>query len=194
MKMQTVDAPGIVSGHPAAHADNSGGESVPARVEWFAVYTRSRHEKAVRNSLQQKVVEGFLPVHDVLSRWKDRRKWVQKPLFPGYLFVHVAPFDLEKVRSTRGVVDIVGDGEVPISVPAEQVEGIRRMIEAPVKVDPLPYMRTGKPVRVKTGPLIGLEGFVVEQKGSCRLVVSIDLLGRSVAAEVDMECVEVLDN
>lgn len=167
---------------------------MPVEAQWFAVYTRSRHEKVVCQSLRQKSVEGFLPVHDVLSRWKDRRQWVQKPLFPGYLFVHVAPFDFQRVTDTRGVVHIVGDGQVPIPVPAEQVEGIRQMLDAPAKVDPLPYMRKGKLVRVKAGPLIGLEGFVVEQKGSCRLVVSIDLLGRSVATEVDATCVQVVDN
>ncbi len=161
-----------------------------AKREWYAVYTRSRHEKAVCRSLQRKVIEVFLPLHEVLSHWKDRRKWVQKPLFPGYLFVQMLAPEFWTVTNTRGVVHIVGDGQDPIPVPEEQVEAVRRLVEADVKLDPWRHMRKGTLVRMKTGPLIGLEGFIVERRGTCRLVVCIGLLGRSVATEIDAGCVE----
>ena len=160
--------------------------------QWYAVYTRARHEKAVYCSLQQKAIEGFLPYYDVLSQWKDRRKWVQKPLFPGYLFVRALLTRLDSVRNIRGVVHVVGNGAEPVPVPDKQVEGIRQMVEAPMRVDPWPHMDNGEAVRVRSGPLIGLEGFVVRRGKSHRLVISVDLLGRSVSTEIDAECVELV--
>ena len=183
------------SSEPAAsvlEAENGGITATSVTQAWYAVYTRARHEKTVDRLFQDKDVESFLPLHDVLSRWKDRRAWVQKPLFPGYLFVHVVGGGLGDVWRTRGVVHVVGDGESAVAVPDEQVEAIRQMIESPVKVDPWPYMRKGTLVRVKTGPLTGMEGYIVRRKGTCRLVVSVDLLGRSVAAEIGAECVDVI--
>ena len=172
--------------------ENGARTTTSATRAWYAVYTRARHEKAVDRLLQDKDVESFLPLHDILSRWKDRKVWVQKPLFPGYLFVHVVEGGLGDVWRTRGVVHVVGDGESAVAVPDEQVEAVRQMIESPVKVDPWPYMRKGKVVRVKTGPLTGMEGYIVRRKGTCRLVISVDLLGRSVATEIGAECVDVV--
>lgn len=159
---------------------------------WHAVYTRARHEKTVDRLLQDKGVESFLPLHDVLSRWKDRRKWVKKPLFPGYLFVNERPENLWSVWSTRGVVHVVGNGDGPILVPREQVDAVRRMVESDAPTDPWPYMEEGKRVVVKAGPLIGMEGFIVKREKKCRLVVCVDLLGRSVATEIDTDAVEVI--
>lgn len=161
-------------------------------AEWYAVYTRARHEKAVDRSLRGKGIESFLPLCEVLSRWKDRRKWVEKPLFPGYLFVNLERHRLGFVRGTRGVVHLVGNGDGPIAVPGGQVEAVRSMIEKHVPVDPWPYMQEGKLVRVMAGPLIGMEGFIVQRQKRCKLVVSVDLLGRSVATEIDVESVELI--
>ncbi|MDP6107678.1 MAG: UpxY family transcription antiterminator [Candidatus Brocadiia bacterium] len=159
-------------------------------MQWYAIYTRSRHEKAVDSSLQVQGVESFLPLYDVLSRWKDRRKWVRMPLFAGYLFAHLAPEDFACALGVRGVVHIVGDGGGPVPVPGVQVEAIRGMVEKPVTVSPWPHMPTGKRVRVKLGPLAGMEGFVVRRGKQCRLVISVDLLGRGVAAEIDANYLE----
>ncbi|KPK65284.1 MAG: hypothetical protein AMK73_03450 [Planctomycetes bacterium SM23_32] len=133
-----------------------------------------------------------MPVQEVLSQWKDRRKWVTKPLFPGYLFVCSEPERLGRVSSVRGVVHVVGNGQGPIRVPDDQVEAVRRMVEKRVPLDPWPYMREGRRVRVREGPLIGMEGFIVRRKKKCRLVVSVDLLGRSVATEVDAAAAELV--
>lgn len=161
-------------------------------AEWYAVYTKSRHEKAVHRSLQGKGIDSFLPLCQVLSRWKDRRVWVEKPLFPGYLFVDLLREDLGLVRTTRGVVQVVDNGDGPSRVPEEQVEAVRRLVEKRVPMDPWPYLQRGKRVRVMCGPLIGMEGFIVERKKKCRLVVSVDLLGRSVATEIEAQSVEAI--
>lgn len=160
---------------------------------WYALYTRPRHEKAVYHSLTTQGVDAFLPVHDVLSRWKDRRKWVTMPLFPGYLFVNVSQEDLWLVPATRGALNLISDGAGPVPVPEEQVLALRELTELPVPVGPWPYVRKGDRVVVKAGPLMGMEGYFVRRKNESKLVVSVDMLGRSVAAEVDAECVELID-
>ena len=162
------------------------------RPLWYAIYTRSRHEKVAHQMLLKGGVESFLPVINVLSRWKDRRKWVQKPLFPGYLFALGRRAEVDLWRRIRGVVDIVSNGDGPIPVPDKQVEAVRQMVDERVPLDPWPYMRSGRAVRVKYGPLAGLEGFIVRRKKSYRLVISVDLLGRSVATEIDIECAEIV--
>jgi transcriptional antiterminator NusG len=167
-------------------------EPLARPVQWYAVYTKSRHEKTVHRSLQSKGIESFLPLCRVLSRWKDRRVWVEKPLFPGYLFVDLPREELGPVRAARGVVHILGSDDGPVQVPGEQVEAVRRMVERRVPLDPWPYMQEGKRVRVMSGPLVGLEGFIVERKKKCRLVVSVDLLSRSVATEIEAESVELV--
>lgn len=170
-------------GQPSSHA---AGERL-----WYAVYTRSRHEKAVDRSLRERGIESFLPAVDVLSQWKDRRKLVRKPLFPGYLFALASRPDVTGWRAIRGVVDIVGDGQGPVPVPEQQVLSVRRLVEASIHADPWPYMKEGRTVRVTKGPLAGLDGFIVKRKRIYRLVISVDLLGRSVAAEVNADCLEV---
>jgi len=177
----------VASGGLLADGDQNG---TLRAAEWYAVYTRSRHEKMVAEQLADKEIEHLLPVYDVLSQWKDRKKWVQKPLFPGYLFARTILADVMTVVSSRGVVCVVSNRDGPVPVPEGQVEAVRRMVEEPVKVDPWPYLSTGRLVRVKRGPLRGVEGHVVRRNGTCRLVVSIDLLGQAVAAEVAAECLE----
>jgi transcription antitermination factor NusG len=161
-------------------------------LHWYAVYTRSRHEKVVHQALEAAGIGSYLPLRRVLSQWKDRRRWVRKPLFPGYLFVKAPDERLWTVRDIAGVVCIVGQGPDPTPVPAAQVESVRRMMEDAAQADPWPYMKEGTRVRVIAGPLIGLEGFVVERKNQCRLIVSVDLLGRSVATEIEAASLEPL--
>jgi len=162
------------------------------RGSWYAVYTRSRHEKLVRRAVRERGIESLLPLRNVLSQWKDRRKWVQKPLFPGYLFVRVQQVQLSVVTMTRGVVYILGNGTEPVCVPDEQVETVRRLVEGPYPVVPWPLLQKGKRVQVTVGPLAGLETYIVERRGGakCRLVVTVELLGRSVSVEIDPSCVE----
>ena len=159
---------------------------------WYAVYTRSRHEKVVHHTLEETGMQSFLPLRNVISQWKDRRKQVQKPLFPGYLFVRVPQLQLHLVSMTRGVAYVLGGGAGAVPVPDEHVEAVRRLVEGPYPVVPWPLLRKGKRVRITVGPLAGLETYIIERKGSakCHLVVTVDLLGRSVAVEIDPRCVE----
>lgn len=171
------------SGIRSPHEDTSG--------QWHALYTRSRHEKRVAEQLAEKGVEHLLPLYDVLSQWKDRKKLVRKPLFPGYLFVYILDeTDLAAARHARGVVHVVSNGAGPVSIPDQQVESIRRMVEASVDVDPWPALKRGQRVRVRAGPLQGVEGYVSRRKGVHRIVVTVDLLGQGVAAEINPEYLE----
>jgi transcription antitermination factor NusG len=168
-------------------------QSVSAECSnWYAVYTRSRHEKVVHNFLGEKGLSSFLPLRNVLSQWKDRRKCVQKPLFPGYLFVQVRQEELYLVTTTPGVAYILGGDTEPVPVPDEQLQAVRSLVESPYPVVPWPLLRKGRRVRITAGPLSGIETYIIQRKGreKCRLVVTVDILGRSVAVEVDPRCVE----
>ncbi|MDK1031524.1 MAG: UpxY family transcription antiterminator [Planctomycetia bacterium] len=159
---------------------------------WYAIRTLSRHEKSVNLALTQTGIESFLPLHSILSQWKDRRKRVEKPLFPGYLFVRSRRTELYRVNDTRGVAYVLGNGRGAVPIPEEQVEALRQMVEGPDPVVPWPFLQTGKPVHVTLGPLAGIEGYITEVKRgtNCRLVVSLHLLGCSVAVEIDPSWVE----
>lgn len=161
-------------------------------TNWYAVYTRSRHEKVVHHALGQKGLSSFLPLRNVLSQWKDRQKCVQKPLFPGYLFVQAGQAELYLVTTTPGVAYILGGDTEPVPVPDEQLQAIRCLVESPYPVVPWPLLRKGRRIRITAGPLSGIETYIVQRKGSAkyRLVVTVDILGRSVAVEIDPRCVE----
>jgi len=162
--------------------------------QWYVFCTKSRHEKLVYRTLEGTGVESFLPLRSVLSQWKDRRKLVEQPLFPGYLFVRSARTQLAALCETRGVAYVLGSEGNPTAVREEQVEAVRRMTGCDQSVEPWPYLTEGKHIRVTAGPLAGLEGLIAGaiKSGRCHLVVSIELLGRSVAVELDGRCVEVI--
>ncbi|MFQ5964739.1 MAG: UpxY family transcription antiterminator [Candidatus Scalinduaceae bacterium] len=160
-------------------------------MKWYAVHTRSRHEKQVDLLLSKKSIETFLPLIHTLSRWKDRKKHVDLPLFPGYLFVHVGEEYLPDVKYTRGVAKILGtDIDKPTPIPDKQILDLKTVLERDVKLDPYPYLKKGTLVRVKSGPLMGVEGFLVERKGDYKIVIRIDLLQKGAAAEVYIADVE----
>ena len=161
-------------------------------MKWYAVHTRSRHEKQVDLFLSERGVETFLPLVHTLSRRRDRKKYVDIPLFPGYLFVFTEKerllFD---VKYTRGVTRIIGtDLDAPTPIPDKQILDIKSIMETEVKLDPFPYLKKGRMVRVKSGPLKGLEGILVERKGHHKLVIKIDLLQKGAAAEVYISDIE----
>ena len=160
-------------------------------MKWYAVHTRSRHEKQVDAFLIEKGIESFLPLINMLSRRKDRKKYVDLPLFPGYLFAHVNQEQLSNVKYTRGVTKILGsDIDKPTPVPDKQVMDIKVLLESKVKLDPYPYLQKGTRVRVKAGPLKGVEGILVEKKGNYKIVISIDLMQKGTAAEILISDVE----
>lgn len=160
-------------------------------MRWYVVHTRSRHEKQVHSLLSYKGIETFLPLVNTLSRRRDRKKYVDIPLFPGYIFVHAEEDNLSNVKYTRGVARIIGtDIDKPTPVPEKQILDIKKILESKVKLDPHPYLKKGTRVRLKSGPLKGVEGVLVEKKGCFNIVVHIDLLQKGAAAEVSVADVE----
>ena len=153
--------------------------------EWFAVWTRSRHEKLVRDQLQQKHVEVFLPTITKWSRWKDRKKQIEWPLFPGYCFARFDVADRLPILKCDGVVTIVGTDGLPSPIPPVEIDSIRQLIESELAFDPCPLIKEGMMVEVKAGPLKGVVGRLVRKGSHARLVLSVDLIGQAVSVEVD---------
>ena len=160
---------------------------------WYCLHTRSRHEEVVFQRLEDKRIASFLPRLEVWSRRKDRRKKIQKALFPGYVFVHevLNPHHRLEILKTPGVVKILGNEKGPVAVPEIQIESIQHILGGKSAVSPFPYLKEGQTVRVVEGPLKGCEGFLLKIKeGKEKLVISVDLLQRSVAVEIDGASVE----
>ncbi|HWP46818.1 MAG TPA: UpxY family transcription antiterminator [Candidatus Limnocylindrales bacterium] len=157
---------------------------------WYAIHTRSRHEHKVKEQFEKKNIVHFLPLVEKLRYWKDRKKLVSFPLFPGYIFGYFPLLDKLKILTTVGVVQIVGFHEGPVPIPEEQISAIQRMITSGLKYDPVPYFKEGQRVRVKRGPLAGVEGILMEKRRKFRLVISVDLIQQSAAMEIDAADVE----
>lgn len=164
-------------------------------MHWYAIYTKSRHEQKTYDRLLKKNIETFLPLVERWSRRRDRRKRINLPLFPGYLFVHSqmdAHTHLE-ILKTDSVVRILGNDGKPIPIPDEQIFGIQTLIKNGMAITPFPYLKEGMRVRVVNGPLIGIEGILLKtQPNKHRLVLSVDLLKESVSVEIDELDVEPL--
>ena len=158
---------------------------------WYAIYTIVRHEKSVNAALSDKQIDTFLPIKKVVSRWKDRKKEIDTPLFPGYLFVNSSLENRLKILNIRGVIRILGVSGHPIPVPHEQIESIKRLLEINLQFDPYPYFTEGEEVVVVRGPLEGMSGKIIERKGVCRLILAVDLIKRSISVEVDIVDVEI---
>lgn len=152
---------------------------------WYAAYTCTHHEKRVAQQLSEHCIENFLPLYRSVRRWKDRRKELDLPLFPGYVFVHMASQDRLRVLRLPGVVHIVSFNGRPASLPAEEIETLRSGLKHHVYVEPHPYLRVGRKVKIVQGPLAGLEGILVRKKEGFRLVISVNAIMRSLAVEVD---------
>ena len=161
-----------------------------ARCSWYALYTRHQHEKSVHQILTGKGFEAFLPLYTTAHQWKDRVKRVSLPLFPCYVFLRGPLVQWLPVLTTPGIHTVVGCGGQPASISNSEIEAIRRVIESPVKVAPHPFLKCGDRVRVMVGPLRGLEGLLIRKKNWCKLLLSIEMLQRSVAVEVDAATVQ----
>jgi transcription antitermination factor NusG len=152
---------------------------------WYAVWTRSRHEQVVREQLERKGFEAFLPTIPRWSRWKDRKKKIEWPLFPGYCFARFDSDDRLPILKCAGVVSIVSfNGEIA-PIPDQEIDGIRRLVESDLQYDPCPFIREGTFVEVTHGPLKGVIGRLVRKGTRARLVLSVDLIGQAVSVEVD---------
>ena len=159
-------------------------------TRWFAVYTRSRHEKVAERELHKKGIDTFLPLRKIVRQWSDRKKTIEEPLFKGYLFVRAALSERFNVLNAVGVVRFVTQGAEPAEIPEKELLAIRRFTEEDIQVDPFPYLKQGERVYVRSGPFKGAEGFVVRKDNHCRLVISLDMLMQSVSVLIDQACVE----
>jgi transcription antitermination factor NusG len=161
------------------------GQTSVASAAWFAVWTRSRHESFVRQQLAGRGVEAFLPTVTRWSRWKDRKKRIDWPLFPGYCFARVAPGESRSVLGCAGVVGFVSFNGCPAPIPDQEIESVRTLVESDLRFDPCPLVREGELVEVVRGPLRGVVGRLVRKGAHARLVLSVGLIGRGVTVEVD---------
>ncbi|MCC7035487.1 MAG: UpxY family transcription antiterminator [Acidobacteria bacterium] len=152
---------------------------------WYAIWTRSRHEKMVRDQLAKKSVEVFLPTIGKWSRWKDRKKKIEWPLFPGYCFARFDATNRLPVLTCDGVVQIVGVEGMPSPIPEVEVDSIRQLVESELSYDPCPLVKEGAMVKVVSGPLRGVVGRLQRKGAHARLVLSVDLIGQAVSVEVD---------
>jgi transcription antitermination factor NusG len=158
---------------------------------WYVAYTRANHEKRVAKQLEGRTVDYFLPFYKSARRWKDRRVQLELPLFPGYVFVRLPLRDRLRVLEVPGVVRLVGFDGHPAVLSEQEIEALRESLARELKVRPHPYLTVGRRVRIKSGPLSGLKGILVRKKGSFQVIVSIELIMRSVIAEVELSDLEL---
>jgi transcription antitermination factor NusG len=159
---------------------------------WYALYTRHQHEKCVQQVLTGKGIESFLPLYTAAHHWKDRVKRVSLPLFPCYIFIRGPLVHWLPVLSTPGVHAVVGCGGHPATISNAEIDAVRMVVESPLNAEPHPFLKCGDRVRVMAGPLRGLEGLLIRKKNWCKLLISIEMLQRSVAVEVDAAMVQRL--
>jgi transcription antitermination factor NusG len=165
--------------------DLSNSAAAAGRQPWFALHVRTRYEAGVAAHLRGMGYEDFLPIYKNRSRWSDRVKELETPLFPGYLFCRFDPQKRLPILKTPGVIQVVGYSRQPIPVEETEIEAIQALVASGVPSQPWPYLEIGEKVRIESGPLRGREGILVDFKGSQRLILSVSLLQRSVAVEIE---------
>ncbi len=166
--------------------------SLTPQKNWFAVRTLSRHEKVVRDRLRQQGIDHILPLHTRVSQWKDRRKTIEHPLFPGYCFANFVPQDKLAVLQLPGVMYVVSNQGQPIPVPLEEIEALRRLTASGVEYEPHPYLPEGSWVTLTRGPLAGLRGRLLRRQGHCYVLVGIQLLQQGATVRVDVNDVTLV--
>lgn len=167
-------------------------DAKPSGARWYAVYTWTRHEKKVSQELCRRAVENYLPTYFAWHRWTDRRMKVEVPLFPSYAFVRIRVHERLQVLTIPGVVRLVGNGSGPSPLADVEVEGIRKYLSNDGRVEPYDGLVRGSRVRVRSGPLNGCEGVLLRHKGALRLIVTLELIARSIMVEVSAHDVELL--
>ncbi len=167
-------------------------DSESATHPWFALQVRARHERSVAEFLTGKGYEWFLPTYQCRRRWSDRIKQVTLPLFPGYLFCRFDPVNRLPILTTPGVIQVVGTARSPVPVEEAEIAALQAAVKSGLPAHPWPFLRVGQWVRLDYGSLSGLEGILVDFKGHSRLILSVTLLRRSVALEVDADWVTPL--
>jgi transcription antitermination factor NusG len=166
------------------------GAALGVHAQWFAAYTSSRHEKRVALHFAEREIEAFLPLYATRHRWKNRCEvMVELPLFPNYVFVRMAARERVRILEVPGVLALVGAGRTPAPLPDFEIETLRSGV-GQRRVEPHPYLVIGERVRIKAGPMTGMEGVLVRKKNNFRVVLALDVIMRSVAVEVDAEDLE----
>lgn len=161
-----------------------------SEARWYAAYTRSRHEKSVAEQLVRKSVESFVPLYETVRPWRNGRHRVQLPLFPGYAFVRVALRDRLEVLKVPGVVRLVGFGGTPVSLTDGEIERLRQALISGTRAEPHPFLTAGRRVRITGGPLAGNDGILVRRRGILNVVLSIEMIQRSILVEVEANSLE----
>lgn len=163
-------------------------------VNWFAAYTHSHHEKRVAWHLAERQIESFLPLYAARHRWKNRCEMnLELPLFPNYVFVHIDPRERVRVLEVPGIQSLVGFGRTLAPLPQFEIEALRSGL-GQRKIEPHPYLVIGERVRIKAGPMTGMEGVLVRKKNNFRVVLALDVIMQSVAVEVDADDLEPVAN
>lgn len=173
--------------HMAAADRNEIMVADPFQPHWFAIQTRSRHEKKVADELVGRGVEVFLPMITRTRKWSDRVKKVDFPLFSGYAFVHIAPEPKTRVQvlSAHGVVRFIGPTALGTPIPSSEIESLRTALVNDIALRPLPFIKIGQRVRIRSGALAGMEGILMGTRGNHQLVVSISTIQRSVSLAIE---------
>lgn len=166
--------------------------STVEHFSWFALQVRSRHESGVAGFLEAKGYELFLPLVTSKKQWSDRLKKIETPLFPGYVFCRFNVQERLPILKTPGVIQIVGYNRTPVPIDESEISGIQALAASGLPSQAWPFLTVGQHVRIEAGPLRGYEGLLVNFKGNQRLVLSISLLHRSVAVEIDSVAVSPL--
>lgn len=169
---------------PAPHSASAG--FAPASQAWFAVHTRSKCERKVATQLGERQINCFLPTVKEVRLWSDRRKVVDQPLFPGYVFVQIPADDRTRVTvlRTNGVASFVGIQGQGIPIPDVEIENIQVLLSSKVPFEPYPFLRVGQKVRIRGGYLDGVEGVLAAKNSDASVVISVDLIQRSLAVRV----------
>ena len=160
---------------------------------WYALYTRHQHEKMVDQILTNKGFNTFLPLYATTHNWKDRTKALSLPLFPCYIFLKGGIERRLQILTTPGIYGLVSSAGQPAAIPDIEIEAIRRVVESGTRVEAHPFLKCGTWVRVKCGPLTGIEGILVRKKNISRLVLSVEILGTAAAIEVSAFQVEAVN-
>jgi transcriptional antiterminator NusG len=161
-------------------------------VPWFAIYVKSRHEKAVASMLRVKGLMTCLPLVRIRREWSDRGKWLELPAFPGYAFCQFTPDHRASVIATPGVISVLGIGNTPKPIPPDEMHALLTLEHTKSLAEPWPYLKNGQRVRILGGTLDGLTGILADCRKVARVVVSVALLQKSVAVEIDRNRVEIL--
>ena len=161
--------------------------------KWFALRVKPRFEKTVASSARNKGYEEFLPLYQCRKRWSDRFQSVELPLFPGYIFCQLNPEFRLPLLTIPGALHFIGIGRVPVPIENEEIAALQVAMRSGLWAEPWPFLDVGQRVRLEEGPLAGLEGLLIEVRKEQRLIVSVTLLKRSVAVEIERDWVRPLD-